>query len=98
MKLPRMSVSLVITVVLAVLVALLAPQQLPVTLYKLSLVSAAGVTGYWLDRELFPYARPDSFFGGADLYSSTRTAAFAACMQRRALIVGCAMLAVGLGA
>ncbi|WP_328823224.1 putative holin [Undibacterium crateris] len=23
----------------------------------------AGVVGYWLDRSLFPYARPDTFIG-----------------------------------
>lgn len=42
-------------------VLLLAPQQLPVSLYKLSLVALAGVAGYWIDRSLFPYARPDLF-------------------------------------
>ncbi|MBB5204434.1 hypothetical protein HNQ51_001748 [Inhella inkyongensis] len=59
--LPRLSGWLFITLALALLVALLAPQQLPVSLYKLSLVSLAGVVGYWLDRSLFPYARPDHF-------------------------------------
>lgn len=57
----RMLDWLVIAVVLALFVWLLAPQQLPVSLYKLSLVAMAGVCGYWIDRSLFPYARPDSF-------------------------------------
>lgn len=49
------------TVLLALMVGAIAPQQLPVSLYKLSLVTLAGVVGYWLDRSMFPYARPDSF-------------------------------------
>ena len=44
---------------LALVVFLIAPQQLPVSIYKLSLVSMAAVAGYWIDRSLFPYARPD---------------------------------------
>ena len=59
---------LVIALLLAVLVWLIAPQQLPVSLYKLSLVALAAVAGYWIDRSLFPYARPDFFLqlGGFD--------------------------------
>ena len=56
---PRMLGWLAIAVLLIVAVWAIAPQQLPVTLYKASLVSLAGVVGYWLDRSLFPYARPD---------------------------------------
>ena len=52
---------LVYAIVLAALVYWIAPQQLPVSLYKLSLVSLAAVVGYWIDRSLFPYARPDAF-------------------------------------
>ena len=58
---PRLSGWALITLLLAALVWAIAPQQLPVTLYKLSLVTLAGVIGYWLDRSMFPYARPDSF-------------------------------------
>jgi hypothetical protein len=47
---------------LTLLVWLMAPQQLPVTVYKMSLVALAGLAGYWIDRSLFPYARPDLFF------------------------------------
>lgn len=88
---PRLWGWALITIVLLVAVWALAPQQLPVSLYKLSLVALAAVVGYWLDRSLFPYARPDRFeFESVNL--------FAACMLRRAVIVGCAMLAMGLGA
>jgi hypothetical protein len=57
----RMSDWLLVALVLALLVWLLAPAQLVVSLYKLSLVSMAAVAGYWIDRSLFPYARPDEF-------------------------------------
>ena len=60
-RVPRMLDWLVIALVLALAVWLLAPQQLPVSLYKLSLIALAAVAGYWVDRSLFPYARPDSF-------------------------------------
>ncbi len=57
----RMTDWLVAAVLLAALVWWVAPQQLPVSLYKLSLVALAAVAGYWIDRSLFPYARPDVF-------------------------------------
>ena len=59
--LPRMFWWLIVTIFLLAVIGLLYPQQVPVTVYKLSLVTLAGVVGYWLDRELFPYARPDLF-------------------------------------
>lgn len=62
-RLPRMWDWGVVALVLLVLVAFLAPHQLPVSLYKLSLVALAAVAGYWIDRSLFPYARPDLFLG-----------------------------------
>lgn len=58
---PRMFDWLIAALVLAIFVWCLAPQQLPVSLYKLSLVALAAVAGYWIDRSLFPYARPDFF-------------------------------------
>lgn len=91
-KLPRMSGWIVITVLLTVAIYMLAPQQLAVSLYKLSLITTAAVVGYWIDRSLFPYARPDKFeqhYLNANL--------IAASMLRRAIIVGSAMLGVSLG-
>ncbi len=49
---------LIAALLLAIMVYLIAPQQLPVSLYKLSLVALAAVAGYWIDRSTFPYARP----------------------------------------
>lgn len=103
MKIPRLFGWLIATVILIGLIALLSPQQLPVSLYKLSLVVTAGVVGYWLDRSLFPYARPDNFTIKLDPAKESWVIdgdgmAFALTMIRRAIIVGCAMLAMGLGA
>lgn len=112
---PRLWGWLLITLVLLAAVWLIAPQQLPVSLYKLSLVTLAAVVGYWLDRSLFPYARPDAFlaFEGEpeaspeedhDTLLVQLTAdqpllhIMGITMLRRAIIVGCAMLAMGLGA
>jgi len=57
----RLFIWVLSAVVLIGIIALLSPQQLPVTLYKLSLVSLAAVIGYHLDRALFPYASPGSY-------------------------------------
>lgn len=73
---PRLFGWLVATLALAAAILFFAPQQLPVSVYKLSLVSMAGVAGYWLDRSLFPYARPDQFVQaevGADFDLSDKT-------------------------
>lgn len=95
MKLPRLFNLLLLNIVLLGVILAIAPQQVPVTLYKLSLVTSAGLVGYWLDRAIFPYARPDSY-----LQSPVKEFwfAFVGAMIRRAIIVGCAMLAMGLGA
>lgn len=120
MKFPRLFWWLAATILLLAVIGLIHPQQLPVSLYKLSLITMAGVVGYWLDRSLFPYARPDSFIATIependappiDIETDDGSCrllpfevvdgdgfVFAMAMLRRAIIVGCAMLAVGLGA
>ncbi len=79
----------VLALVLVAVVFVLAPAQLPVVLHKFSLVTLAAVLGYWLDRHLFPYARPDSFLPG-DLKSMGEAA------LRRAIIVGAVVVGVAL--
>ncbi|CBJ40035.1 Mu-like phage protein, BcepMu family (plasmid) [Ralstonia solanacearum CMR15] len=111
MKFPRLTTWIIATVALLILIGLLSPQQLPVSLYKLSLVTMAAVVAYWLDRALFPYARPGSYLCSTDWRRDQPTCddadhaiaggyelVFAAAMLRRAIIVGGAMLAIGLGA
>lgn len=115
-RLPRLSGWLFITVLLLVSVWAIAPHQLAVSLYKLSLVSLAAVVGYWLDRSIFPYARPDAFLvedaedlpempgaaeevtAGIFVHDRTLLMLMSVSMVRRAIIIGCAMLTMGLGA
>ena len=119
-RVPRLTGWALITLSLLVAVWALSPQQLPVSLYKLSLVTLAAVVGYWLDRSIFPYARPDSLMcssmldgepepiplwkmddgtvGVSMTAERTDSLVFGLAMLRRAVIVGCAMLAMGLGA
>lgn len=74
-----------------VAIAFIAPHQLAVTAYKLSLVSLAAVVGYRIDRSAFPYARPDA-------EAVTPGIERAAAWIRRAIIIAAAMVAVSLGA
>ena len=91
-------------------VAAVSPVQLPVAVYKLSLVLLAGYLGYWFDVWLYPYSRPDGYLVRnwetdqgfkADAPDHAIVpgyeTVFAASLIRRALVVGCCMLAVGLG-
>ena len=59
-KLPRLTSWWLIALVLSLAVFLIAPQQLPVSIYKLNLIALAAVAGYWIDRKVFPYARPQA--------------------------------------
>ncbi len=110
MKTPRLFYLFLFNLALIGIIFAIAPQQAPVTLYKLSLVTLAGLVGYWLDRAIFPYARPDAFVKYKQVafkqsFPFTETIVhkdlefvFAAALIRRAIIIGCAMLAMGLGA
>ncbi|WP_085165889.1 putative holin [Gilliamella bombi] len=51
----------VVSFILLLIITLLSPQQLPVVVYKLSLVLLSAVVGYHLDRALFPYSSPGSY-------------------------------------
>ena len=93
-----------------VAIAIVAPPQLPVVLYKATLLALAAVVGYWLDRALFPYARPDGYLHRDWRYGTDEPegdvdypvvagyeAVFLWAMVRRALVVGAAMLAMATG-
>ncbi|MDF7669866.1 putative holin [Orbaceae bacterium ESL0721] len=47
--------------VLFAIILALSPQQIPVVIYKFSLVLLSAVVGYHLDRSLFPYASPGGY-------------------------------------
>lgn len=106
----RMALWLWVSILLALLIGVLAPQQLPVSLYKLSLITSAAWVGYWIDRSLFPYSRPDMYLDqpfspgapyvpvpGGMIRVGHHTV-FAAAMLRRAGIIAAAMIGVALGA
>lgn len=99
--LPRMWHWAIVALLLLAAIAFTAPQQLGVLLYKVAMVALFGVLGYWLDRGLFPYARPDSFkqpaagmpeemrknYSGIEYYLCSFS------MIRRAIIIAACMLA-----
>lgn len=60
-RLPRLTTWLFVAALLIITIGTVSPQQVPVVIYKLSLVSLAAVESYWIDRALFPYARPDGY-------------------------------------
>lgn len=85
---PRMTGTLVAALALLLLVALVAPSQLPVTVHKLSLATLGAIGGYWIDREVAPSARPDHC---ADPMIA------AAANIRRAIVMGAFVIGVTLG-
>lgn len=110
LRAPRTTTWLVLAAILLLAVAIVAPPQLPVVLYKATLLALAAVVGYWLDRALFPYARPDGYLHRDWRYGTDEPegdvdypvvagyeAVFLWAMVRRALVVGAAMLAMATG-
>ena len=110
-RLPRTTSWLIATAVLLAAIAMFSPVQLPVVLYKAALIALAAVLGYWLDRGLFPYSRPDGYLmrewreesipapdGKVDhpVVPEYRQV-FAAALLRRAIIVGTVVLGVAMG-
>lgn len=87
---PRLFFWTLITLGLTLAVGLLAPHQLGVTLYKISLVSLAAVLGYWIDRSVFYYARPHQKPAGCS-YDEVASI-------RRAIVMAAVILAIALGA
>lgn len=94
LRLPRMVHWIVLALLLLAAIAMLSPQQLPVILYKCAQVSIFTVLGYWIDRSLFPYARPHTFEHSP---SDTGSYIGAICMVRRALIIFAVVLAGSIG-
>lgn len=86
---PRMTSWTIITLLLLVVIAALAPQQLQVVLYKAALVTFGATLAYWIDRSLFPEGRPHEC--GGDPF------VIAAAWLRRALIVLACVVGLTLG-
>ena len=115
---PRNTVWLIATVVLIALVFLTAPgpgaePQVTlwrIALYKAALISLAAVMGYWLDRALYPYARPDSYLARDWRYGTNEPEgeadypvapgymlAFCTAMIRRSITVAATVIGMALG-
>ncbi len=77
----------VVAVLLLVLVGAVAPHQLGIVLYKLALTASAAWTGYWIDRGLFPYGRPDKI--APELFSLAAL--------RRAIVIAACIIGVAIG-
>lgn len=74
-------------VITTAIVAAIAPYQIGVLVWSLSKLALGAYLGYWIDRSIFPYARP-----GSVANTHRHMAAI-----RRAIIVAASVLALGLG-
>lgn len=91
MKIPRMTAWLFFAAALVAAIAITAPQNVPVVGYKLALATTGAVLGYWIDRGLFPYARPH-------LVSAKEGVAEGQVAQiRRAIVVAAVIIGITLG-
>lgn len=93
------------------LLLVLSPVQLPVVLYKITLVAIAAIFGLFFDFIAFPYARPTSYLcrewhkqaekhidDDADYpIAKEYKTVFSYAMLRRTIIIGAFILAVALG-
>lgn len=84
---------LIMALITTIGVAFLYPHQLGVLLWSLTKLCWGAYLGYWIDRSIFPYARPgDYVVDGPESMS-----AIALLMLRRSIIIAAAILALGLG-
>lgn len=97
---PRLLGWLIVTLVLLLALAIAAPEQMPVVVYKLALVLLGAVLAYWVDRALFPYGRPHACLSGDAAWTPATYGLeirFAVACIRRALIVLACVLGLTLG-
>jgi hypothetical protein len=85
---------LILAILTTIAVGFLYPHQLGVLLWSLTKLCWGAYLGYWIDRSIFPYARPDGFNPENDTNQRT---SWEALMLRRAIIIAAAILALGLG-
>lgn len=103
---------LVAALIMAVIVGLLYPHQLGVLLWSLTKLSFGAYLGYWIDRSIFPYARPGDAMPRAIEAEHDESAMVEdwlnlqvdegyllpeLLMLRRAIIIAAALIALGLG-
>ncbi|WNL39842.1 putative holin [Halomonas sp. PAMB 3232] len=83
---------LVGAIITSIVVGILYPHQLGVLLWSLTKLCWGAYLGYWIDRSMFPYARP-----GAWVDSDADRPLLPQFMLRRVIIIAAAILALGLG-
>ena len=101
---------IILSIPLWLAVALLAPEQLTLVIYKASLVASAALMGYWIDRSVFPYSRPDGYLrkdwrhgtdepeDDADFpVVSGYQKVFVMAMLRRAIVIAAVVIGVSVG-
>ena len=91
----RMITWLVISIPLFLIVAIISPQKIELLVNKTVMITFSAWLGYFLDRQLFPYARPDRLAEPPAMPDSDL--AFAACMLRRAIVVIGVVLGMEIG-
>jgi len=97
----RMLVWLAISLALTGIIFVVAPHQLETTVYKLSLITTAAWLGYWIDRSLFPYARPDvigNAMEDAKIHTTEAIHEMNHAAMRRAIIIAACVIGAALGA
>lgn len=85
--LPRLAGWVFVSLLLIAAIATIAPHQLGVVIYKLALVTLGAVLGYYIDRALFPYARPHKMAATSPEVDRNAHWAQSLAMLRRAIVV-----------
>jgi hypothetical protein len=107
---PRLFAWVFFTAVVFAGLYFISPAQAAVAYYKFTLVIGSSLLGYWIDRAIFPYSRPDGYLkefwqkgsdepiGRADYEVVEQyNRVFGTAMIRRAIIIGSTVLSVCLG-
>lgn len=89
-SMPRLWKTALLTVAAIVFLAVASVDQFGILYKKCVLVAVAAVVGYYIDRAVFPYARPHTL----NIHDGT----FNWACLRRALIIAATLLAFALGA
>lgn len=79
-------------IITSIVVGILYPHQLGVLLWSLTKLCWGAYLGYWIDRSMFPYARP-----GEWVEANADRPQLPMVMLRRVIIIAAAILALGLG-
>jgi len=96
---------LVFALIATAVVFVLAPHQIGLLIWSLSKLCFGAYLGYWIDRTIYPYARPHDLFHMAnrlasqDLRNGARHMRQQASLAtlRRAAVMAAAIVALGLG-